>query len=541
MAKTTGPDGKRVPRKDRRGASPFKVGAIALVVVGIVTYLGFTKHIPFTSGFQVKAVFQSANSIRLDSPVRIAGVNVGKVVDVERYKDTNSAVVTMEIDDNGLPIHKDAQLKIRPRIFLEGNFFVDLFPGSPNTPEVHDGDTIPVTQTATPVQLDQVLTSLQQDTRGSLQSLLIGLGEGLDTKPTAAEDATQDPAVRGKTGGEALNSSLRYSPGALKGVAIVNQALLGVRPDDLSKLVTGLAKTSAQLASREVQLQDLVTNFNTTMAATASQSSNLSAAIRILPTTLANANKAFTSLNAAFPSTRAFAREIIPGVEATPATIAAAMPWLAQAQPLLGSSELGGLLAQLQPTTESLAQTVGGQLKFLPQINTVNKCLSNVILPAGDLKISDGAVNTGKESYKEFWYSLVGLASEGQNYDANGQYVHFQIGGGPVGVVAGPMSGGSGDTIYGNFVEPPLGTAPKFVKKLPPYRPTVPCYKQKLPDLMGPLSKGPPDRQGKPPATAGAAKATTAKRSTRSAGGASTATRGAAGASVSSPAAEAKP
>lgn len=511
MAKATGKDGKRVPRKDRRGVSPFKVGAIAIVLIAIVTYLGFTKDIPFTSGFQVKAVFTSANSIRIDSPVRIAGVNVGKVVSVDRYKDTNSAVVTMEIDDNGLPIHKDAQLKIRPRIFLEGNFFVDLRPGSPNTPEVHDGDTIPVTQTATPVQLDQVLTSLQQDTRGSLQSLLIGLGVGLDTTPTAAEDATQDPQVRGKTGGEALNQSLNYSAAALKGVAIVNQAVLGTQPNDLSKLVTGLAKTSGQLASREVQLQDLVTNFNTTMAATASQSANLSASIRLLAPTLANANRAFTSLNAAFPSTRAFAREIIPGVEATPATIAAAMPWLAQAQPLLGSSELGGVLAQLQPTTESLARTAGGQLQFLPQITTVSKCISNVILPAGDLKISDGAVNTGKENYKEFWYSLVGLASEGQNYDGNGQYVHFQVGGGPIGIKAGPMDGGSGDTVYGNFVEPPLGTAPKFVKKLPPFKPTVPCYKQALPNVKGPLSQGPPDQRGAPPATAGSASASAAK------------------------------
>ena len=34
----------------------------------------------------------------------------------------------MEIEDKGLPIHKDATLKIRPRIFLEGNFFVDLSP-----------------------------------------------------------------------------------------------------------------------------------------------------------------------------------------------------------------------------------------------------------------------------------------------------------------------------------------------------------------------------------------------------------------------------
>ena len=75
----------------------------------------------------------------------------------------------MEIDEKGLPIHKDATLKIRPRIFLEGNFFVDLTPGTPSAPTLDDGDTIPVTQTATPVQLDQVLTALQSDTREDLQ------------------------------------------------------------------------------------------------------------------------------------------------------------------------------------------------------------------------------------------------------------------------------------------------------------------------------------------------------------------------------------
>ena len=67
----------------------------------------------------------------------------------------------MEINDDGLPIHEDATAKIRPRIFLEGNFFVDLQPGTPRARRSPDGDTIKVTQTATPVQLDQVLTALQ--------------------------------------------------------------------------------------------------------------------------------------------------------------------------------------------------------------------------------------------------------------------------------------------------------------------------------------------------------------------------------------------
>ncbi len=136
-------DEERVPRKDRTGASPFVVGLVVLVVACIGVFFGFTKHIPFTHGFRVKAVFQSANSIRENSPVRIAGVNVGKVTKIEGKPGSDAAVVTMEINDKGLPIHKDAVMKIRPRIFLEGNFFVDVSPGTPSAPTIDDGDTHP--------------------------------------------------------------------------------------------------------------------------------------------------------------------------------------------------------------------------------------------------------------------------------------------------------------------------------------------------------------------------------------------------------------
>ena len=72
LGRRTTSDDARVLRKDRTGADPFKVGLILLVVIGALTYLGFTKDIPFTHGYRVKAVFQSANSIRVNSPVRIA-------------------------------------------------------------------------------------------------------------------------------------------------------------------------------------------------------------------------------------------------------------------------------------------------------------------------------------------------------------------------------------------------------------------------------------------------------------------------------------
>ena len=158
-------DDERVPRKDRMGANPVVVGVVVLVVVCIGVFFGFAKHVPFTHGFRVKAVFESSNSIRKNSPVRIAGVNVGKVVKIEGKPGSNAAVVTMDVTKKGLPIHKDATFKIRPRIFLEGNFFVDVTPGTPSAPTIDDGDTIPITQTATPVQLDQVLSAFQSDTR----------------------------------------------------------------------------------------------------------------------------------------------------------------------------------------------------------------------------------------------------------------------------------------------------------------------------------------------------------------------------------------
>src|SRR4051794_24165390 len=151
---------RRLPKRSNRS-----IGLVAVLVGVVVMFFGFTKDIPFTHGFEVKAQFESANSIRPNSPVRIAGVEVGKVKSVEGVEGSNAALLTMELDDAALPLHEDATAKIRPRIFLEGNFFVDLKPGTPGARELKSGDTIKITQTSTPVQLDEVLTSLQSDSR----------------------------------------------------------------------------------------------------------------------------------------------------------------------------------------------------------------------------------------------------------------------------------------------------------------------------------------------------------------------------------------
>jgi virulence factor Mce-like protein len=489
--KGTDSEPARVPRKDRSGANPFAVGLLALVAIVAVTYFGFAKHVPFTHGFRVKAVFQSANSIRTNSPVRIAGVNVGKVKAIARQPGSDTAIVTMEVDDKGLPIHKDATARIRPRIFLEGNFFVDLQPGTPATPTIDDGDTLPVSQTAAPVQLDQVLTALQQDTRNDLKRVVKSLATALTFKPSRADDAGADPLARGQSAAESLNDSIRYGRDALRGTAIVTDALTGTQEHDLSGLIAGLNRTTEGLSRNEAQLSDLVTNLNTTMAATASEATNLRTSIRRLGPTLQSANGALDSLNAAFPNTRAFAREILPGVRETAATIDAGFPWIAQTRALLGPTELQGLVRELSPATSDLAKVIDASVDLLPQVDLAAKCLTRVVLPTGNVRIEDGPLSTGAENYKEFWYTMVGLAGEGQNFDGNGQYVRFQPGGGDQTVSLGTGSVNAG-TLFGNAIAKPLGTRPRFPGRRPPYNPTTPCYTNPLPNLNGAAS-GPGD------------------------------------------------
>jgi virulence factor Mce-like protein len=462
--------------------SPFAAGVVALIVIGVGTYLGFAKDIPFYGKkFHVDAVFPSANSIRKGSPVRISGVNVGKVIAVKAQAGSDAARVTLELDEQGLPVHADATAKIRPRIFLEGNFFVDLKPGTPGAPVLGRGDTIKVTHTSTPVQLDEVLTALQDDTREDLQAVLDEFSGALNDKPTRAQDRDADPSARGETAAESLNDAAEDGAAALRSTAIVSEAMLGLEPErDVQRLLAGLAKATEGLGRNESQLQDLVSNLNTTMGAFASESTALRTSIRELGPTLTTTNRTLGALNESFPSVRAFAREIIPGVRETPATINASFDWMEQTRLLLGRNELRGLARNLSPATRDLAVFVSEGKRLFPQIELVSRCFTDVVLPTGDVVIKD-EFTSGAPNYQEFLYSMVGLSGEGQNFDGNGQYVRFQPGGGDNTVSLGEQ----GAELFGNAFQG-VGTRPKMPPRKPPYNDDTDCFKSQKPDLNGP-------------------------------------------------------
>lgn len=461
-------------RHGSRKLPNWAVGLIAILLVIVGMFLAFTKRIPFTDrGYELTAVMKDAQSITEKSPVRIAGVNVGEVTAVEPMADSNAAEITMTIKNEGRPIHEDATLQLRPRLFLEGNLFVDLKPGSPSAPELPDNGVIPIQQTSSSVQLDQILTTLQSEVRGNLQLLLRELGNGLT-----------------KYGGaEGLRELYRTGGPAYKNTALVNEAFLGTEPGDLSGLVKNFDRVFVALNRRQPQLQDLITNLRIVTGSFAAEDVALQQAIAELPGVLDAAEPVFTNLNASFPALRAFAREALPGVRSTGPAIDASLPFFRQLRALVSADELRGLTADLRPTIPQLAKLTRRQVPFLERSRALASCFSNVVIPWSTDKVgngsSDGAGDNISEVYKETAYGLVGIGGESRSGDANGQYIRVGAGGGAntvvypgqdeVGVTPFPIEG----------IEPAIDASRKTR-----FRPDVPCENQDPPDMRAEV--GPP-------------------------------------------------
>jgi phospholipid/cholesterol/gamma-HCH transport system substrate-binding protein len=477
-----------------RGISPVKASLVGILLLAIGTYFVFTKQLPFTSHYTINAVVHNSNLLAPGSPVRIGGVDVGKVTSSGRYRDTRLALVNMQIDDTSQAIHADATIAIRPRLFLEGNFYVQLAPGTPNAPALRNGGTIPVAHTSDPVQIDQLLDALPSYVRLRLQQLLQGFGQAVDTRPSAAENQRLDPAVRGLTGAQAINHTFDTSVQSLRDSSIDSQALTGPGGTALSHVISGFARASAGLARADAQLGPYISDFDTTLQAMAAQQQGLRQTVRLLGPTARNAKAGFGALDAAFPATERFSVAFAKGLPALPATITAAYPWLTQAGPLFSRSELGGLLHDLQPASSDLAKLTHGERQFLPVIDAFNRCMTNVFIPTGNVVVSDGALSSGVANYQEFWYAMTGQAAEAQGADGNGNFLRVNASGGPFTVESGQTNyNGNNDTGFAQMPAPPLRTRPAYPNSVPPLQRAVPCWTQRVPDVNGPASTGLPD------------------------------------------------
>ena len=435
--------------------SVFKAGVLAITTLVLLAYFGFTKANPFSNPYELKAMFRDVQNLKTRSPVRIAGVEVGKVTKVEPKDGGGAAEVTMQLRNDALPLRDDAHAQIRSRIFLEGNFFVDIQPGSPSADELDDGSTIPITQTASTVTLPEILDVLDSDVRGDLQTFLHEYGT---------------VALQGG-GAKAFNRAIPSFQPAYRYGALTNDALLGVDPDrDVQRLLRGQQRTFAALADNPEALKELVADLNTTAGAIARNDSALEAAVPALRDTLREGYPALGELNAALPTLKDFARDATPGVRSSGPALAAATPWIIQARGLVQQSELKGLAADLRHAVPSLVKLNTRLIPFLSQLRALSSCTNNVLVPfmESDIpSIEEG--NSGHSVREQINRSFVGLAGESRVNDANTPVFHIQ------GVNPFKLATGR--------IEP---AAPLNPNTPPPHRPDVPCETQQPPNLSAP-------------------------------------------------------
>jgi virulence factor Mce-like protein len=455
-------------RGHKRGIPPLAFGAIVIALVAVATYLGFTKEVPFANHYEVHAAFTSANNIKANSPVRVAGIDVGKVTDVQHAGDgEQAAIVTMRIDDHGLPLHRDATMTIRPRIFLEGNFFVDVQPGSPSAPRVREGETLPVNQTNTPVQLDQILTALQSDTREDLKNFLAGFDEALEGD-----------------GARGFNRSIRFWEPAYRDSAIVNEATLGEQEGDLSGYIDGAGAVAAALGRDGAQLKSLITDLNITARAFAVRDERLSESIGELPRLLRTGRPALAALNDSLPPLRRLVRDLRPGVRSSLPAIKASRPFVRQVRGLVSVPELRGLTRDLRPVVPHLDRLNRASVPLYANVRSTSSCQNEVILPWANDEIEDPDFPAVGKVFQEQTRFLPGIAGESRSGDANGQWFRVLVG---VGNWAYPMgTDAQGEERFMLTTGPILGVnPPKPGPGVPraPLRPDVPCETQKQPDL----------------------------------------------------------
>jgi ABC-type transporter Mla subunit MlaD len=381
----------------------------------------------------------------------------------------------MSIEKPGLPLHRDATLKVRPRLFLEGNFFVDLRPGTPSSPILPEGGTIPLSQTATPVQLDQVLTALKAGTRNDLKRFLNGLSQAVD-----------------KGGAKSFRRLVPLMEPALLETAVATEALRGRRPGDVRGLIADGERTARALASRRDRLPRLVAGLDTTLTTLAERRAAVGESLAGLERLSREAPVTFAALDRLYPTLRAVSIEARPGLRAAPETLGLANPLLVQARALVSPGELPALLRDLDPAVRTLAVLSPRLRTAFAKLEPNTECLRRIAVPTLKSSVVDPPLTTGRPVYRELLSILVGLASASQNFTADGPAVRYHAGFGDQLVTTG-RAPSAGEPLVGLTEEPLLGSRPRFTASPPPLRPDARCVDQEPPDLTA--ETGPAPRQ----------------------------------------------
>jgi len=230
--------------------------------------------LPFTSSpcRTVSVEFRDASGLLHSNDLRMAGIKVGEVTAINAHK--NYAVATVEIENRFMPVYKDAHAIVRPKNLL-GETYVEIDRGTQSTGEIQGGDTIPLANTITPVQVDEVLNALDPNTRQKLGIVINALGEASAARGKDLNLSTQDfrriTAALATTGGT-LNSE----------------------KDNLDALIVQLDLLQKTAADYHEQLAQVLRDWNDTSRTMAAHAQNFASAIDHLGNVLADLDAGLT-------------------------------------------------------------------------------------------------------------------------------------------------------------------------------------------------------------------------------------------------------
>lgn len=313
--------------------------------------------------FELKAELQTAQAVTpgQGQSVNMAGVKIGDLTNVELVDGV--AVVTMAIEDTYAPlIHPDASVLLRPRTGLQ-DMTLEVDPGTGDG-EIPEGTSIDLAGSTPNVNLDQILASLDGDTRAYLRLLLVGGAEALDNgrdKDLAAVLRRLEPTTRD--------------------LAKINGALAR-RRENLRRIITNFRLLAEQVGRNDTNLAGFVESQSAVLGAFASEEQSIRETLRGLPGALhetrgalnasgALSRKLAPALTRLLPSARAFG----PALRATrPFFKQTTEPIRDQVRPF--TRQVGTVVGDLKRASGPLSDSAAGLRGGVTELNGVLNALS---------------------------------------------------------------------------------------------------------------------------------------------------------------------
>ncbi len=302
-----------------RGRILVLVAAVAItLIVLLVLLLG-------GSSYTVNARFVSASQIVEGNAVKVSGVTVGSVKDIELTDDGQAQITLAISDDRYYPLRRGTRAIIR-QASLSGvaNRYVDLQLGPAGGADIADGSDLTTDETEAAVDLDQIFDTFDLEARNGVQKSVEFLR---DFQAGSEDDA---------------NEALRYLNPALSSTSRLFAELNRNTPD-FERFIVETSKLVTDVSSRDDALAQLVRNLGTTTAALTSGGDSLAQAVGLLPIVMRKSNSTFVNLRSALDDLDPLVNDAKPVVRT-------------KLIPLL--RELRPFAREAQPTVRSLSRTV---------------------------------------------------------------------------------------------------------------------------------------------------------------------------------------